>query len=75
MSEEINNLVLRHLQTLREGVSDIKAGQLDIQHRLTLLEQGQAQIYASYAGQSERLDRIESRLGRIERRLELRDAD
>jgi hypothetical protein len=37
------------------------------------MERNLSDQYAGYAGQSVRIDRLEERLGRIERRLELTD--
>ena len=52
---------------LREDVSDVK-------RHLTSLEMSAAQIHADLAGQSMRIDRLETRLERIDRRLNLGDA-
>jgi hypothetical protein len=80
MAESIDNLVLEILRRLQSDMADLKAGQRDIQYRLTLIEARLAGVernladhYAAYAGQSARLDRFEDRMERLERRLELRD--
>ena len=52
----------------------------EVKHRLTSLEvsvanlRGVANLHGDFAGQSGRIDRVESRLERIENRLNLRDA-
>jgi len=80
MTESGENLVLEILRRIQGDMAELKSGQQDIRHRLTLiesrlagLERNLADQYAGYAGQSVRIDRLEERLGRIERRLELAD--
>ncbi len=80
MTEQTENLVLEILRRMQGDMSDLKAGQQDIQHRLTLVETRLAGMdrtladhYSAYALQSDRIDRLEQRLSRVERRLELRD--
>jgi hypothetical protein len=46
----------------------------DHKGRMTSLEASVAQLHGDFAGQSLRIDRIEGRLDRIERRLELHPA-
>jgi hypothetical protein len=59
-------------------MTKLKLGQQGIHHRLTLMEsrlagfeRNRADQYRGYAGQTVRIDRLEERLGRIERRLYL----
>ena len=80
MTDQTENLVLEILRRLQADMSDIKVTLRDVQHRLTLVETRLAGVernlsdhYAAYAGQGLRIDRIEERLGRVERRLEITD--
>ncbi len=57
MTENSDNLVLEILRRLQSGTTDLKAGQRDIQYRLTLVETRLAGVernltdhYAAYAG-------------------------
>ena len=74
MTEDIQFLMLEHLKALRAGQVEIRLELMDIKSRLTSLEVHMGEMQAQYATQSLRIDRIEERLGRIERRLELVDA-
>ena len=67
MSDEPDSLILRYLRRLAEQVDGLRDDMREVKERLGLLEGGQASI-------SRRVDRIESRLERIGRRLDLEDA-
>jgi len=63
---------------LRPTMTEPKLGQQGIRHRLTFtesrlagFERNLADQYPGYAGQTVRIDCLEERLGRIERRLHL----
>ncbi|HWA21233.1 MAG TPA: hypothetical protein VG735_02435 [Caulobacterales bacterium] len=78
MTENIESLILEQLRRLNGKADGIALDVIDIKSRLTSLEEGQAgvrgelaQLYTSYANQSRRIDRIDERLARIERRLDL----
>ena len=47
----------------------------DVKHRLTEMDKRIADLYGMYASQSARFDRLDDRLDRIERRLEISDGD
>ena len=51
----------------------LTAGQLDLSRRVSSLEAQVALVHGDFANQSMRIDRIEGRLERIERRLDLVD--
>jgi hypothetical protein len=51
----------------------LTAGQLDLSSRVSSLEAQVALLHGDFANQSMRIDRIEHRLARIERRLDLVD--
>ncbi len=80
MTDNTENIVLEILRRIQEDMAELKAGQRDIQHRLTLVETRLAGVernladhYAAYAGQSARIDRMENRLESLERRLDLQE--
>ncbi len=61
-------MTLRHLDAKTDRIIDDLG---DIKRRLTSLEAAQALLHGNFAGQSARIDRTESRLERIEQRLDL----
>lgn len=71
---ETENPMLGNLQRLQHDMTGLRADMGDVKHRLTLLERGVADLHAAMAGQSGRIDRVENRLERIEKRLDLTDA-
>jgi phage shock protein A len=77
MSGEPDNFVLFHLRRLDTGMDDLRADSAEVKQRLTTLEVriGSLRLTESghYAQVMQRLDRHETRLDRIERRLELID--
>ena len=73
MTDKTSALVLEHLRVLRLEMGELRADVRDVRGRLTSLEVSAANLHGDFAGQSERVDRIEGRLERIEHRLRLRD--
>jgi len=61
------NLVLEHLRHIRGAVDALREDMREVKERLGTLE-------ANYASVSRRIDRMESRVERIETRLNLADA-
>jgi predicted nucleic acid-binding Zn-ribbon protein len=74
MSGEPEDLVLRYLRRIDEKVDSLRDDMRDVKQRLTSLEGQVALLHGDYARQSERIDRVELRLERIERRLNLAEA-
>ena len=74
MIESTDSLVLGHLRHIRRGVDELRLDVADLKTRVTAVEITMGQIMSLLAAQSGRLDRIEDRLGRVERRLELTDS-
>jgi archaellum component FlaC len=72
MARESSDFVLEHLRALRLEMGELRADVRDMRGRLTSIEVSVANLHGDFAGQSERLDRIENRLERIETRLHLR---
>jgi predicted nuclease with TOPRIM domain len=74
MTDKTSALILEHMRALRMDMGELRADVRDMRGRLTSLEVSAANLHGDFAGQSERIDRIEGRLERIEHRLRLRDA-
>jgi chromosome segregation ATPase len=74
MTDDATNLVLEHLRHIRDAVDGLREDMQDVKRRLTSLESQVATLHGDFAGQSVRIDRIEHRLARIDRRLELTPA-
>jgi hypothetical protein len=71
MAEEANNLILEHLRHIRAVVDETREDVKRLVLRTGLIAQNFATSQVSEAGQNLEIDRIEERLTRIERRLEL----
>lgn len=67
MASEPENLVLEHLRAIRAGVDALR-------HDVREIKKTQAAVLQVLASHEARLQHIEDRLDRIERRLELTDA-
>jgi predicted nucleic acid-binding Zn-ribbon protein len=74
MTEGTENLVLEMLRRIRASQERMELDMVDIKARLTGVEISVGQLTSQLASQSLRLDRIEERVARIERRLDLVDA-
>lgn len=71
---DADNIVLEHLRAIR-GVLDRHGEDLrEIKERLGILEVGVGNLGSQYANLSTRLDRLDDRVARIERRLDLAEA-
>jgi len=66
MSPATENLVLEHLRAIRSTVDRLSDDMQEVKGRLGILE-------TQYASISNRLDRIDERVHRIEKRLDLVD--
>ncbi|HML12516.1 MAG TPA: hypothetical protein VK456_04380 [Xanthobacteraceae bacterium] len=64
---EVENLIVDHLRHMRSGMDGLREDMREVKTRLGILEN-------QYASMSSRLDRLDARVERIERRLELADA-
>ena len=62
-----DNIVLEHLRHIRAAVDDMRDDMREVKGRLGILE-------SQYANLSNRLDRVDGRIERIEKRLNLTDA-
>ena len=81
MIENIESLVLEQLRAIRSDIASVKEDTREIKNRLVIVESGIATLRrdggdfaASIADQHLRYDRINDRIERIEKRLELTSA-
>ena len=73
-SDQPENIMLVYLRRLDSKMDRLAEGLMDLSGRVTSLEHQSALLHGDFAGQSARMDRMENRLERIERRLDLVDA-
>jgi hypothetical protein len=71
MSDTPDNLILVFLRKMDAKLDQLTMGVADLGRRVTSLETKVALLHGDFAGQSERIDRVEHRLGRIERWLDI----
>jgi predicted nucleic acid-binding Zn-ribbon protein len=70
MTDEISNLILEHLKAVRADQQIMKNDLRDIKARLLSMEIYQAAIHTDSSHTRTRLDELEQRLERIEKRLD-----
>jgi predicted nucleic acid-binding Zn-ribbon protein len=71
MSGEPDNVILVYLRRMEEKLDWLTSAVGDLGRRVTSLKTQVVLLHGDFAAQSERIDRIEIRLDRIERRLEI----
>lgn len=74
MTEDVENLVLEHLRHIRGRVDQIAEDLGTVKLRLSSLESQVAGLHGDNAIAHQRMDRMDARLERIERRLELHES-
>lgn len=74
MTDDVAHLMLEHLKHIRSTTDAMALDIVDLKSRVTGVEIQMGQLATQYAGQNARLDRVEERLARIERRLDLVEA-
>ena len=74
MTADVENLILERLGRMDTRLDTIQADIREIKDRMGNMERQQADLLANYASLSHRLDRLETRIERIERRLDLAEA-
>lgn len=73
MRPATENLVLEHLGAIRGKMDCLSDGMSEVKARLGVLEYQVGGLTAQNASFSNRLDRLDDRLSRIEKRLDLVD--
>lgn len=71
MSDQPENLILVYLRRLDEKLDRVFERLDDLTHRVTSPELKVSLLHNDFARQSDRMDRIEVRLERIERRFDI----
>jgi hypothetical protein len=74
MTGDVENLILERLRCIDGRLDTMQNDIRESKERMGHLERGQAGLALQYATLSTRVDRIDLRLERIERRLDLADA-
>jgi len=70
MTDESSNLILEHLKRIRASQERMELDVGDLKSRVSGLELNQGQVLTLLGSLSQRLDRLEERISRIERRLD-----
>ena len=73
MTEQMTHIVLEHLRHIRSSVDDLKAEVRNFNLRVGAVEHMVTGVQVSEVGQNAEIDRLKTRLDRIERRLDLAD--
>ncbi|RKT43732.1 hypothetical protein [Thiocapsa rosea] len=73
MTDHVENLILEHLRHIRARIDQMAEDTSTIKLRLSSLESQVAGLHGDNAIAHQRMDQIEGRLGRIERRLDLHE--
>jgi len=73
MSDDIDNLILEHLRAMRGDITSIKEGQREVRAELGSVRGYLAAMHSDIASSAVRSDTLETRIERIENRLDLRD--
>lgn len=71
MTTDIDYLILEHLKAIRADQGAMKADLRDIKPRLLAMESYQAASHVDAVRQSSRLDEFDTRLARLEVRVDL----
>jgi uncharacterized coiled-coil protein SlyX len=74
MVVDAENLVLKHLRHIRAAVDRTEQRLDDLTTRVGRIETNIGQIYVTLAEHSVRFDHLETRITRIEKRLDLAEA-
>ncbi len=75
MTDETANLVLEHLRSMRAVLDRVAQDVADLKLRFAGLEQHMAGYQISDVRQNSEIDRLNQRMDRIEKRLELADGE
>lgn len=73
MANDPDNLVLEHLRPIRTTVDETRDRLSRVEVRLSAIEGHLGKLVLSEAGQNLEIDKLRTRIDRIERRLELTD--
>ena len=74
MSANVENLVLEQLRLIRASMQRMELDVGELKLRMSAVEQSHGQIVTLLGALNGRIDRLDERVGRIERRLDLVEA-
>ncbi len=74
MTEQPDNMVIEYLKRIRASQDRMELDITDLKVRMSSMEQHQGQILTLLGSLAQRMDRLDERMGRVERRLDLADA-
>jgi predicted nucleic acid-binding Zn-ribbon protein len=74
MTAESESLMLEILKRIQADIADLKDDLAMLKIRATAVDEHLSGLFISVSGNNARLDRVDERLARIERRLDLTDA-
>ena len=73
MTDNVDYLILEHLKAIRGDLDTIKSVVRDVKTRLLSMESYQVASHLDSARQSSRLDELDTRISRLEVRVNLTD--
>ena len=74
MTDNVENLILEMLRRMDQRLDNIEGDLGDMKLRLTATEEHMASMMMSIAGINARMDKLDGRVSRIERRLDLTES-
>jgi hypothetical protein len=74
MAEEMDNILLEHLRRIRASQERTELDIAELKSRVSSLEQVTGQILNLLGTMNQRMDRLDERMARIERRFDLVEA-
>jgi hypothetical protein len=74
MTENVENILLEHMRAIRAQLERMERDLTDVKVRIGSWERHQLAAHHDSIGQSGRIDNLDERLIRLEKRMELRDA-
>ena len=74
MTDNVENLILEMLRRMDKRLDNIEGDVSELKTRATAVDEHIGGLFITVSGNNTRLDRMDERLKRIERRLELREA-
>jgi predicted nucleic acid-binding Zn-ribbon protein len=74
MNDNVENLVLEMLRRMDQRLDNIENDLGDIKLRVTATEEHLASMMMSIAGINSRMDKLDNRMSRIEKRLDLTES-
>lgn len=75
MADNVESLILEQFRRLNQRLARIEDDTADVKLRLTATEEHLGSLMMSVAGVNARLDKLDSRVQRIERRLDLTETE